>query len=397
MKRNPHFAKFSSNYLFQQIFTRKREFLEKNPKAHLISLGVGDTTLPLVGEVVEAMKEKAHALGTKEGYTGYSNIQGSLPLREALVNRFYKGLISPDEIFINDGAKPEMGRLQLIFGADTHIALQDPTYPAYQDVSVALGQTGCFREGGYEGISYLPCTEENHFFPLLKPADLIYFCSPNNPTGAVATKEQLKELVSFAKKIKAFIVFDSAYAEYIQDQNLPKSIYEIQGGAACAMEVSSFSKLAGFTGVRLGWSVVPKSLTFEGGESVWSDFARLHATFFNGASNVAEAGALAALSDSGFKGLKEGIAFYRENAKLLKDALQRLRFVCYGGENAPYLWVKMPQQTSWEAFDYFLEKYHILTTPGSGFGPSGEGFLRFSAFGTREDVLEAIKRVSERH
>ncbi len=384
MKRNPCFAKLVTNYLFQEIAKRKKKFIEAHPEARVISLGVGDTTLPLVSEVTEEMSKKAKALGTTVGYTGYPDLQGSLPLREAIVKRFYKGLIGVDEVFLQDGAKPEIGRLQLFFGKDTTLALQDPTYPAYRDTAIAVG---------YENLTYMDCLEETHFFGQLKgAADLIYFCSPNNPTGVVATKPQLEELISEAKKRGAFIVFDSAYASFIQDKTLPKSIFEVEGGLKAAIEVGSFSKLAGFTGVRLGWTVVPKHLQFEDGTYVIDDFKRLHATFFNGPSNVAEAGALGALSDKGFKGVIEGVNYYMENAKLIKECLTGLNLKCFGGENAPYVWVKV-NKPSWEAFDLFLEKYQIVTTPGVGFGPCGEGFLRFSAFGKREDVIEAIKRM----
>jgi LL-diaminopimelate aminotransferase len=386
VKRNPYFAKLGSNYLFQEIIKRKNKFLELNPQAQLISLGVGDTTLPLVSEVTQAIKNKAEALQTKEGYTGYPSLQGSLSLREAICEKFYKGIVEPDEIFLQDGAKPEIGRLQLFFGRETRLSLQDPTYPAYLDTALAVG---------YEKISYMKCLEENGFFGEIKEeVDLIYFCSPNNPTGAVATKKQLEALVKKAQEMGSFIVFDSAYASFIKDKELPRSIFEVEGGRSCALEVGSFSKLAGFTGVRLGWTVVPKDLKFETGESVIEEFKRLHATFFNGPSNLAESGALAVFSEAGYKKVMEGIDYYMENINLLKNSLEVLGYLCYGGENAPYLFVKV-NKSSWEAFEEFLEKYQIVTTPGKGFGCCGEGFLRFSGFGKREDVLEAIRRLEK--
>lgn len=399
VKRNPHVAKLHAGYLFPEITRRKREFLQKNPSAAIISLGIGDTTHPLPAFIAARLAETAKALETEEGYSGYGPEEGQESLRLKISQKIYLNRFSQNEIFISDGSNSDIGRLQTLFGADATLAVQDPSYPVYVDTGVVIGQSIGYDAPSrkYHGITYMPCFPSNHFFPSLSltpPADLIYFCSPNNPTGAVATHSQLKELVDYAQEHKSIIIFDTAYANYIQESHLPRSIYEIAGAEKCAIELGSFSKMAGFTGIRLAWSVVPKALQYESGDSVNQDWNRVHATFFNGASNIAQAGGLAVLEPEGEKGIRSLIRYYMENANILRQVFERYGYEIYGGVNAPYLWIKIPSLTSWEAFDHFLEKTHLLTAPGSGFGPNGEGFLRISAFGKRSQIEEASDRLS---
>jgi len=280
------------------------------------------------------------------------------------------------------------------------IAVQDPAYPVYVDGSVMIGATGNYNSDSeeFDGIEYMRCTAENDFFPDLSKAkrtDLIYICSPNNPTGAVATKEELKELVDFARKNKSIIIFDAAYSEFIKEKDLPRSIFEIEGARECAIEVSSLSKPAGFTGVRLGWTIVPKELKFDDGESVGKDWQRVIGTLFNGSSNVAQWGAIAAMSETGLSEIKKTVNYYMENAKIIKDGLEGLGIKTYGGVNSPYIWAAFPGKKSWDVFEDILTKAHVVTTPGAGFGKAGEGFVRFSAFGNTSDIKEAVKRLQE--
>ncbi len=397
VKQNPNIAKLQSNYLFPEVVRRKNLFLEKNPTADLISLSVGDTTEPIPSCITNEMKQFAGRLSTKEGYCGYGADQGLLPLREKIIERYYPSHIAADDLFITDGAKCDISRLQTFFGSQTRVAMQDPSYPVYVDGSVIAGQTGPYSEAlhGYQGLTLLPCTFKNQFFPNLselKNVDLIYWCSPHNPTGAVSTKEQLQKLVLYAKKNNAFIIFDSAYSFFIQDPTLPRSIYEIEGADEVAIEVGSFSKLAGFTGVRLGWMAIPKKLTFENGVSVKKSWMRFLSTTFNGASNISQQGGLACLSDQGQKELKAITHYYLENATILKRALNK-KFKLFEEINAPYLWVYMGEKTSWDYFNWLLEEAHLVTVPGSGFGAAGEGFIRFSSFGARQNILKAAERL----
>jgi LL-diaminopimelate aminotransferase len=318
-----------------------------------------------------------------------------------IAERLYRCKIEPREVFVSDGAKCDIGRLQTMFGSAVSIAVQDPAYPVYVDGSVIIGAAGPATVGGtgYSGISYLPCTPANDFFPDLTKApatELLYFCSPNNPTGACATRKRLEELVAFALKTGAIIIYDAAYAEYISDPALPKSIFEIEGARRVALEVNSFSKPIGFTGVRLGWTVVPDELRFSDGTQVAKDWNRVMTTLFNGASNVAQAGGLAALSDEGLAEMRTSVAHYMGNAALIKRCLGRLGVENYGGTDAPYIWARFPGKSSWEAFEHILDACAVVTTPGSGFGPAGESFLRFSAFGHREEVEEAVLRLESR-
>lgn len=400
VNRNPHLAKLQSNYLFVEINKRKQKFLEKYPDAKLISLGIGDTTEPIPSTIVKQMSDKALELGTAEGYSGYGLEKGQRQLRSLIASNLYQNKIDEEEIFISDGAKCDIGRLQLLFGSQAKIAVQDPSYPVYIDTAVMMGQSNHFDSSlnRYANISYMECDPSNNFFPnlsKLSSVDLIYFCSPNNPTGAVATYSQLEELIDFAKTNRAIIIYDAAYASFIQDPSLPRSIYELPGASQVAIELGSFSKMVGFTGVRLGWSVVPKELRFENGSSILEDWNRINSTFFNGASSIAQAGGIAALSTQGQKEMNELILHYRSNALILKQLFRDLGLPVFGGVNAPYLWVKIAQLNSWEAFQMILEQAHVICTPGSGFGPNGEGFLRFSAFGKKENILEACERLQK--
>lgn len=409
VKRNPNIGRLKAGYLFPEILRRRREFAALNPDARIINMGVGNTTEPVPPHICGALVEGARRLGRPETYSGYAD-EGLAGLREAISRVYYNGAFGIDEIFISDGAKCDIGRLQTLFGAEVRVAVQDPSYPVYVDGSVlsgaagrengfaGCGEGGCGGEG-YAGVTYLPCTPENNYFPDLSGignGSVIYFCSPNNPTGAVTTKPQLAALTAAAHRTGSIIVYDAAYSEYIRDASLPKTIYEIDGARKCAIEVNSFSKSAGFTGVRLGWSVVPKELFFSGGEGVNAGWSRLTATVFNGASNIAQYGGIAALDDEGRKEIRGLTDFYLGNARLIREALKTLNISCTGGDNSPYIWARFPGRGSWDVFSEFLEKYHVVTTPGSGFGPAGETFIRFSAFGSRVDVEEACRRLTER-
>ncbi|MCL2804994.1 MAG: LL-diaminopimelate aminotransferase [Treponema sp.] len=396
IRRNPFIANLKAGYLFPEIGKRRREFAAANPDAKIISLGVGNTTEPILPHTNAGLVEGAKKLCTIEGYSGYQD-EGLPKLREKISEVFYKGKFSIDEIFISDGAKCDIGRLQTLFGAAAKIAVQDPSYPVYVDGSVLAGAATGWDKTGYAGITYLPCTEDNNFFPNLDlvPRDsIIYFCSPNNPTGAVSDRKQLTALVEAAISKGCIIVFDAAYSEFIRDPSLPKTIYEIDRADLCAIEVNSFSKPAGFTGVRLGWSVVPKAIKYCGGESVNADWNRITGTIFNGASNIAQAGGLAALDEEGLKEIRSLTDFYLGNAKIIRSTLEKLGIKCIGGDNSPYIWAFFPGKDSWDVFAEILEKCHIVTTPGAGFGPAGQGYVRFSAFGHRADVEEACRRLA---
>jgi len=398
LKRNPCIANIKAGYLFPEIARRRQEYAVSHPGTRIISLGIGNTTEPILPHIDTGLVEGARQLGTAEGYSGYQD-EGLLSLREKISRVFYSGKFGADEIFVSDGAKCDIGRLQLLFGAGTPVAVQDPSYPVYVDGSVLIGAAGGWEGSGYRGITYLPCTAENGYFPdlsRLPPGCLIYFCSPNNPTGAVSNKEQLRDLVRAAQKNGSIIIFDAAYSEYIRDSGLPKTIFEIEEARTCAIEVNSFSKPAGFTGVRLGWNVVPRELKYGGGESVNADWSRLTATIFNGASNIAQAGGLAALDGEGLREIRRLSDFYLGNAKLIRGTLEKLGVICAGGDNSPYIWARFPGRDSWEVFSELLDKCQVITTPGSGFGPAGQSFIRFSAFGHRADVEEACARLAER-
>jgi len=401
VKRNPNFGKLASSYLFVEIRNRKEAFMAANPDAKLIALGIGDTTEPLPAVIVEAVKAKADAMGTREGYQGYPEPYGEDDIRKHIAKEIYKDAVSFDEIFVSDGSKPDLARFQFLSAAGSKIAVQDPVYPAYVDQSVIGGKTGENKEGRYENIVYMDCNPANNFFPDLSildsSVDYIFFCSPANPSGAVATKDQLAALIAKAKEIGAFIVFDGAYSAFIQDDSLPKSIYEVPGAREVAFETNSFSKNLGFTGVRLGWTVCPKDLKFEDGALVHADWSRVVGTMSNGPSHFASAGACAMFTEAGMKAHKELIQYYLGNAKLVREVLLKANMEVYGGDNAPYVWVRCPGKDSWSTFQEFLDKCQIVSTPGAGFGSMGEGFVRFSSFAPRAAVEEAVTRLAKHY
>lgn len=401
---NPAYARLSAGYLFPEIARRTREFQSAHPDANILRLGIGDTTESLPPVAVAGMKEAVEKLGDVNTYSGYGDSEGITPLRQA-ISDLYQGWgadVNVADVFVSDGAKSDSANIQSIFDTDNVVAVQDPAYPVYVDSNVMAGRTGRKNDRGqYEGLVYMPCTAENGFFPEVpkQKVDLIYICSPNNPTGTVASRSQLEGFVQYALEHKAVILFDSAYAAFIEDQNLPKSIYEIPGARKCAIEVNSFSKTAGFTGVRLGWAIVPEELEAEDAapgvlHKMWT---RRQNTYFNGASNVVQAGGLATLSSEGQKQTNELVAYYMENARIIRDCLVELGLKVFGGVNAPYVWVKTPEGVgSWEFFDQLLTDCHVVGTPGAGFGPSGEGYFRLSAFGHRENIQEATQRIRDR-
>ncbi|KAJ0525301.1 putative LL-diaminopimelate aminotransferase [Helianthus annuus] len=400
VSRNENIAKLQAGYLFPEVRRRKAEHVLKYPDAQVISLGIGDTTEPIPEVITTAMAKRALGLSTVEGYTGYGGEGGEKQLRARIASTFYANLgINEDDVFVSDGAKSDISRLQVLFGSNVTMAVQDPSYPAYVDSSVIMGQTGQFQKDveKYTNIEYMKCTPENDFFPDLSEVsrtDVIFFCSPNNPTGSAASREQLIQLVKFAKDNGSIIVYDTAYAMYASGDT-PKTIFEIPGAKEVAIEIASFSKYAGFTGVRLGWTIVPKEVKYSDGSPVAKDFNRIVCTGFSGPSNIAQAGGLACLSPEGLEAMHQVVGFYKENTKILVDTFTSLGFKVYGGKHAPYVWVHFPGRISWDVFSEILEKTHVVTTPGSGFGPAGEGFVRFSAFGHRESVLEACRRFNE--
>lgn len=402
---NENYLKLQAGYLFPEIGRRRRAFQQANPEAKIISMGIGDVTQPLAPAVTEAMKKAVEEMGRKETFRGYDD--GGIGyefLREAISENDFasRGVdIDIDEIVVSDGAKCDTGNIQEIFALGNVVAVTDPVYPVYVDTNVMAGRTGGPAEQGrYERIIYMPCTEHNNFVPAppKEKADLIYLCFPNNPTGAVATKEQLSEWIEYARKNKAIILFDAAYEEYISEPDIPHSIYEVAGAREVAIEFRSFSKTAGFTGVRCAFTVVPKQLkayTKDGGAvEVGSIWKRRQCTKFNGVSYITQAGAAAVYSEQGKKQIQETIDIYMGNARLIRETLAGIGYTVYGGVNAPYIWLKTPEGIgSWEFFDKLLNQAHVVTTPGAGFGAAGEGFVRLTAFGQPDDVKEALERI----
>ncbi len=394
---NQNYDKLGAGYLFPEVAKRTNEFIAVHPGVEILRLGIGNTTEPLLPCVIDGLRSGVEKLKDVKTYTGYGDEQGNAALRKALAG-FYarRGVkLEVDEVFVSDGAKPDSANIQSIFGMSDVVAVQDPAYPVYVDSNVIAGRTGRANGTTYEGLVYMPCTEENGFFPEVpkQKVDMIYLCSPNNPTGAVATKAQLKVFVDYARKNKAVIIFDAAYHSFISDPELPRSIYEVDGAKECAIEINSFSKSSGFTGVRLGWSVVPKALVTEDAaagkvNALWN---RRQTTMFNGASNIAQEGGLAAISEQGLKENQQTIDYYMENARIIGEGLRDRGFRIFGGTNAPYIWAKTPNgMGSWQFFDKMLSEAHVVITPGAGFGPSGEGYFRVSAFGHRENVVKAV-------
>lgn len=405
-KINEHYLKLSAGYLFPEIGRRVQKYCETNPAARVIRLGIGDVTKPLCSAVIEAMHAAIDEMGVAETFRGYGPEQGYDFLRNAIAKSDYqdRGIdVQADEIFVSDGSKCDNGNLLDIFGADNRIAILDPVYPVYVDTNVMAGHTGpADQQGRYAGLVYLPVTAESDFEPPLptEPVDLIYLCYPNNPTGTVASRETLEKWVAYAQRHGAIIFFDAAYEAYISQPHIPHSIYEIPGARDVAIELRSFSKTAGFTGIRCAFTVIPKSLrgttasgNFQAIHALWS---RRHTTKFNGVSYPVQRGAAAVYSDAGKRQIQEQIGFYMNNARLLREGLSAAGFQVYGGVNAPYVWLKTPgAQTSWEFFDQLLNESHIVGTPGSGFGAAGEGYFRLSAFNSLENTVEAISRIQK--
>lgn len=400
---NEHYRKLQTGYLFPEIGRRVAAFQEGRPEADVIRLGIGDVTLPLVPAVVEALHRAVDEMASAEGFRGYGPDQGYPFLVEAIREHDYgaRGVeIAADEIFVSDGSKQDSGNVQEIFAPDCRVVVTDPVYPVYVDTNVMAGRTGApDAEGRYAGIQYLAATEENGFAPGPPDgaADLAYLCSPNNPTGAVMSREVLAAWVAWARAHGAVILFDAAYDAFIQDSALPRSIYEIEGARECAIEMRSFSKRAGFTGLRCAYTVVPRELTGSAGaervplHDLW---ARRQSTRYNGVPYVVQRAATAVFSDAGRKQTGEQIAYYMENARRLREGLGAAGFTTFGGEHAPYIWMRTPDGlSSWECFDRLLSEAHVVGTPGSGFGPAGEGYFRLSAFNDRERVDEAVERV----
>ncbi len=402
---NSNYLKLKAGYLFPEIARRVNAFCDVNPQSNLIRLGIGDVTEPLPDACCQAMKQAIEEMGSIRGFHGYGPEQGYLWLRELIAKNDFqtKGCdIAADEIFISDGSKCDSSNILDILGESNRIAVTDPVYPVYVDSNVMAGRTGIADFSGcYEGLIYIPLNAENGFEAQVpdKEVDLIYLCFPNNPTGAVASKEQLAKWVDYANRNDALILFDAAYESFIQDPSLPHSIFEIDGSRNCAIEFRSFSKNAGFTGTRCAYTIIPKSVKGKttNGEKIdlWSLWNRRQCTKFNGVSYIVQRGAAAAYSPQGQSQIKRLVSFYMENAGIIRNKLSNTGYQVYGGEHAPYVWLKSPKgMDSWEFFDFLLNKAKIVGTPGSGFGAAGEGYFRLSAFNTRSNVEEAMQRIS---
>ncbi len=402
---NENFLNLQDSYLFSTIAKKVAEFSKVNPDKKIIKLGIGDVTRPIVPAVIEAMHKAVDEMAEQNSFKGYGPEQGYEFLREKISENDYKkrGIdIEIDEIFVSDGAKCDCGNIVDIFGIDNKIAITDPVYPVYLDTNVMSGRSGKYdkKTGKYENIVYMPATAENNFIPELpkEKVDIIYLCFPNNPTGTTLPKEELKKWVEYAKENSAIILYDSAYEAFISDENVPHSIYEIEGAKDVAIEFRSFSKTAGFTGVRCAYAVVPKNLygfTKDGEKvSINKLWNRRQCTKFNGVSYVVQKGAEAVYSKEGQEQIKENISYYMENARIIREGLEKAGFTVFGGKNAPYIWLKVPEGlSSWEFFDKLLTEANVVGTPGVGFGPSGEGYFRLTAFGTKENTIEAMNRI----
>lgn len=398
---NEHYKKLQASYLFSDIAKRVTAFQETHPDREIIRLGIGDVTMPLPDACIQAMHTAVDEMASQKTFRGYGPEQGYDFLREAIVREDFQSRgadITPDEIFISDGAKCDTGNIQELFARDITVAIPDPVYPVYLDTNVMAGRTGAYKDGRYEKITYMDCTAENGFVPGLPetPVDLIYLCFPNNPTGTTITKEALQAWVDYARANKALILYDAAYVAFIRDETLPQSIYELEGAKEVAIEFRSFSKTAGFTGTRCAYTVVPKNCrAFDHkGEahdlhSMWN---RRHSTKFNGVSYPVQRAAEAAYSEEGKKQVRELSDYYLKNAGLIREKMAALGFACVGGENSPYIWVS-GNRGSWELFDLLLNEAGVVCTPGAGFGKCGEGYIRISAFNSYENVVTAMERV----
>jgi LL-diaminopimelate aminotransferase len=405
-KINSNYQKLQASYLFSEIAKRVRGFAAENPSAQIIRLGIGDVVLPLPPPIVDALKAAADEMGTKEGFKGYGPEQGYDFLLKAISEHYTSqgAQVAPDEIFVSDGSKCDSGNIQEIFALDNVIAVTDPVYPVYVDTNVMAGRTGpADAQGRYGNLVYLPTTAENGFDPPLpdRRADIIYLCSPNNPTGAVLSRTSLTRWVDYARKNESIILFDAAYEAFIRQPDEVHSIYEIPGAREVAIELRSLSKTAGFTGTRLAYMVIPKELKARDDKGqpqalhpLWN---RRHTTKFNGTSYPIQKAAEAVFLPAGKAAVEANIAYYMENARIIREGLAKAGYQVYGGVNAPYIWVKTPAgQTSWEFFDRLLTKANVVGTPGSGFGSCGEGYFRLSAFGFRQNVEEAVERIRTR-
>lgn len=401
-KINENYQKLPGSYLFSTIAKKVAAFTEANPDREIIRLGIGDVTQPLAPAIIEAMHKAVDEMGNAATFRGYAPDLGYDFLRNAIAEHDYKARgcdISADEIFVSDGAKSDSANIQEIFGAENRIAVCDPVYPVYVDSNVMAGRTGVYdREKEiWSNVIYMPCTMENGFVPEFpeETPDMIYLCLPNNPTGTTITRAQLQEWVDYANKAGAVIIYDGAYEAYISEEDVAHSIFECRGARTCAIELKSFSKNAGFTGVRLGYTVVPKELKC-GNVSLHQMWARRHGTKFNGAPYIVQRAGEAVYSPEGKAQLKEQVAYYMKNAAAIKSGLQKAGYTVFGGVNAPYIWLKTPgNMTSWEFFDVLLEQAGVVGTPGSGFGPSGEGYFRLTAFGSYENTLAALERIQK--
>lgn len=397
---NDNYLKLPGSYLFSAIGKRVSAYSAAHPDKKIIRLGIGDVTQPLAPAIIQALHNAVDEMGRAETFRGYAPDLGYEFLRNAIAENDYRARgchISADEIFVSDGAKCDSGNLQEIFSLDNKIAVCDPVYPVYVDSNAMAGRTGVYDKNTetWSDVIYMPCTAENGFAPQIpeQTPDLIYLCFPNNPTGATLTKAQLQEWVDYANKTGAVILYDAAYEAYISEEDVPHSVYECEGAVSCAIELRSFSKNAGFTGVRLGFSVVPKALKC-GGVSLHDLWARRHGTKYNGAPYIVQRAGEAVYSQAGKAQLKDQVAYYMNNAAYIRNGLKEAGFSVFGGVNAPYIWLKTPKgMTSWAFFDYLLENANVVGTPGSGFGPSGEGYFRLTAFGSYENTVEAVERM----
>ncbi|MBR0132746.1 MAG: LL-diaminopimelate aminotransferase [Lachnospiraceae bacterium] len=398
---NENYLKLPGSYLFSTVGKKARAFMEANPDKKVIRLGIGDVTLPLSKSVITALHSAVDEMGDAKTFKGYAPDLGYEFLRSAIRQEYAsRGAdIAIDEIFISDGAKSDCGNIGDIFADDVKIAVCDPVYPVYVDTNAMSGRTGDYDQasGRWSRVIYMPCVAENNFSPSLpsEVPDVIYLCFPNNPTGSAITKDELQKWVDYANEKKALIIYDAAYEAYISEENVPHSIYECDGAYTCAIEMRSFSKNAGFTGTRLGFTVIPKALK-AGDVALNSLWARRHGTKFNGAPYIIQKAGEAVYSAEGKKEVKEMVGFYMNNARIIREGLVSAGYTVSGGVNAPYIWLKTPgNMSSWEFFDYLLEKANVIGTPGSGFGPSGEGYFRLTAFGTLENTVEAIERIKK--
>jgi len=399
-KINDNYLKLTGSYLFSMIAKKVNAYSQANPGKKIIRLGIGDVTLPIAPAIIESLHGAVDEMGRAETFRGYAPDLGYEFLRNAIAENDYKARgcgIEADEIFISDGAKCDSGNIQEIFSADNRIAVCDPVYQVYVDTNVMAGRAGAYdaQKETWSDIIYMPCLAENDFAPELpkETPDIIYLCFPNNPTGAAVTKDRLQEWVDYANRTGAAIIYDAAYEAYISQENVPHTIYECEGARTCAIELRSFSKNAGFTGVRLGFTVIPKELKC-GDVSLHSLWARRHGTKYNGAPYIVQRAGEAVYSKEGQAQVREQVAYYMKNAKYIMEGLREAGYTVSGGVNAPYIWLKAPDgMTSWEFFDFLLEKANVVGTPGSGFGPSGETYFRLTAFGSYENTVEAVERM----